>query len=171
MSTHIDTIASQLPQMSAEELSKIRQLTDMLLGGNKPTDAKPDDPTERIMYQALRSELSSLGLNSNISFSTFTESNYYKNWRRGLKVVDEFITKSFRGYVKTETQRLGLCRVLIQALIKDFKRNEIPVSVGTIARNIHRIPQAFDNAFPGYIESGMAYLVPQAMLRGKKPTS
>lgn len=169
MSIQIDTIASQLPLMNAEELSKIRQLTDMLLGGEKQ-EVRVENPTERIMFQALRAELSSIGLNSNISFTSFAEGNYYKSWKKGVTAVETFCNTAFRGYVKTETQRLGLCRVLLQALIKDFKRNNIPVSVGTIARNVHRIPQAFDNAFPGYIESGMAYLVPQAMLRGKKIT-
>lgn len=171
MSTHVDVIASQLPTMAAEDIAKIRQLTDVLLGKGKTEVVNFDDPTERIMFQALRAELDSLGINSNISHTSFAESRYYKNWKRGVKQVGEFCDKAFRGYVKSETQRLGLYRIFLQTLIKDFKRKDIPVSVGTIANNVHRVPQAFNNAFPGYVESGMAYLIPQAMLRGRKSVS
>lgn len=166
MTITVDGIASQLPTMNATELLKLRQLTDMLLGGDLPgTQAQIVDPNERILFEAVCQELAAAGIRGNIAYSAFVETKYIKSWKRGVKVVSEFIEKSFGKYANTEAQRLGLCRVLVQTLIKEFKRNGIPVSIGTLANNIHRIPQTFDRAFPRYLESGLAYLIPKALIR------
>jgi len=170
--SNIDSIASQLPAMSAADLLKVRQLTDMLLGQGQvtgtPAATKPDDRFEATMFEALKSELASVGINSNISYRAFSESKYFKSWKRGVDVVQKFVNDAFKGYLKTEAQRVGICRILVQTMIREFKDRGIPVSVGSVANNIHRIPQTFDRAFPGYLESGLAYLIPAALLRNKK---
>lgn len=168
MAMPMEMIASQLSGLNATDLAKVKQLTDMLLGG-QVRDCQPSitDPTERILFEAVKSELKAAGVNGAIGFDGFTESKFYPSWKRGVAVVAEFIDTNFKDYVKTEPQRIGICRILVQTMINDFRRNNIPVSVGTIARNIHRVPQTFERQFPGYIHSGLAYLIPASMLRKK----
>lgn len=164
MEITVDAIASHLTTLKQSELQKIRQLTDLLMGGGVST-TQPDDPFERIILEAIKSELSREGVRSAISYSSIMESKYAKAWRKGVGVTSEFVEKTFKDHIKTDNHRLGLCRVLARITIDELKKREIPISIGTIASNLQRVPQSFDNAFPGYIKSGLAYLVAESMLR------
>lgn len=162
MSIGVDNIVSQLPSMSVSELSKIKQLTELLIGGQGQETYDTDD--ERLLFQALKSELSAAGLHSALSYSSLT-GKYQKPWKRSVQVVSEFMDTSFAGLATTEAQRLGLCRIFVQAMIKEFKKRGIPVSLGTLASNLHRVQQAFDRAFPSYLQSGLAPLIVKSMQR------
>lgn len=170
MSTSIDTIASTLATMSAADLAKVRQLTETLLGGNQ-VEVQASDDNERILFEAVKLELAAVGIRSNISYGSFSQSSHYKFWKRGVKVTSEFLEGSFKGYANTEAQRLGLCRIFVQAIIQDFKRIGIPVSLGAIAKNLHRVQQAFDNSFPNYLQAGLAHLIPKMLMKSRRRAS
>jgi hypothetical protein len=170
MSTSIDTIASTLATLSAADLAKVRQLTDTLLGGTQ-VEVQATDDDERILFEAVKLELAAVGVRSNISYTAFSQTNNFKSWKRNCKVVAEFLDNSFSGYANTEAQRLGLCRIFIQAIIQDFKRIGIPVSIGAIAKNLHRVQQAFDNSFPNYLQAGLAHLIPKMLMKSKRRAS
>ncbi len=166
MTTSIDNIASQITTLKEADLIKLKQLTEMLLGGTEQATAiqySSDD--ERILFQAIQSELEAAGFRSRVQYSGITSGKYSKCWKKSVNTVTEFLDDAFSDYSKSEAQRLGLCRIFVQALIKEFKQRGIPVSAGTIVSNLHRVQQVFDRAFPSYLESGLAYLIPQAMLR------
>lgn len=165
MTSYVETIVSQLPTMSAGDLTKIRQLTEMLLGSQVEVQASDDD--ERIIFEAVKAELQATGIRTILSYGRFSQTRHFKSWKRGIPVVVGFLEDSFKGHANTEIERLALCRVFIQAMIRDFKRRGIPVSIGTIATNLHRVQQSFDNAFPSYLESGLAHLIPKALHRTK----
>jgi hypothetical protein len=163
MAQSLDTIASQLPSLKQSDLIKIRQLTDLLIGGGSET--QPENEFERMMLEAVKSELAREGVRSAISYKSITESRYANTWRKGVSVTNEFLDTTFKGHIKSDTHKLGLCRVLARITIDELKKREIPISIGTIASNLQRVPQSFDNAFPNYIRSGLAYLVADSMLR------
>jgi hypothetical protein len=60
---------------------------------------------------------------------------------------------------------MGLCRLLVSALMDELRSRGIGVAFGTVATNIGRLPEIFDSAFPGYLESGLGFVVPLAMKR------
>lgn len=167
MTSHVETIASQLPNMDANDLSKIRQLTDVLLGKQDEGQAQASDDDERIIFEAVKAELQLAGIRTVLSYGRFSQTRHFKAWKKSIPVVVSFLEDSFKGHAETETERLALCRVFIKAIIRDFKRRNIPVSIGTIATNLHRVQQSFDNAFPNYLQSGLAHLIPKALLRNR----
>lgn len=165
MSTAADSIASQLATMDYTELLKLRTLTDFWLQ-DKPT-VQFSSETEQILFEAIKAELSTAGVNNAIMFSTISTGKYLKAWKQSAASVNSFLDNSF-SQAKSRSQRLGLCRIFIQALIGELKYKKIPVSAGTIVRNLHHVHQVFDRAFPSYLESGLAYLVVKSMIRSKK---
>jgi len=164
---HAETMMTQLSTFDKTDLLQIRQLTDMLLGGTTSVETPVNDEREAMLFDAVRAELSANGFNGKIPFSNLKEGNYYKAWQKGLGVVNQFIDEHFQSHIKSKVQRIGICRIIIQVLLSDLKRLNIPPSLGTIARNLHRVPQTFDNQFPNYIQSGLAYLVIKAMTKRK----
>jgi hypothetical protein len=163
-----DAMMSQLSTFGKTDLLQIRQLTDVLLGGNTSAETPVIDDNESLLFEAVKAELSSNGLNGNIPFATLKDSRYYSSWCKGLVVVNQFIDQQFKGYITGRAVRIGATRILVQILLADLKRLGVPPSLGTIARNLHRVPQAFDNQFPGYINSGLAYLVVKAISTKRK---
>lgn len=163
-----DAMMSQLSTFGKNDLLQLRQLTDVLLGGNTTVTTQPTDDSEAILFDAVKAELSANGLNGNIPFGTLKESKYYNSWCKGLNVVKQFIDQHFQKYITSQPVRIGINRILIQILLADLKRLGVPPSLGTIARNLPRVPQAFDNQFPNYINSGLAYLVIKAITTKRK---
>lgn len=160
------SIISSLPKMSRSELVQVQQLTAILLSGSEPTNMLAD-AEEFLLFEALKSEFIAQGFNGRIPYDTLRSSKYYKTWQQGSKTIDDFIDKYFKKHIKTDIERSALLRTLIQCLMADLKRMKVPVSLGTIARNLHRTPQAFENSFPGYLRSGLAYLIVRALIKTK----
>lgn len=162
-----EALMSQLSTFDKNDLLQIRQLTEILLGNTVTTEPVILDEKESVLFDAVKAELAALGLNSKVPYEKLRVSSYYKSWGEGLEVVNQFINQHFQPYIQSKVQHIGICRIIIQVLLTDLKCLHIPISLGTIARNLHRVPQAFDNQFPNYIQSGLAHLVVQAMTKYK----
>jgi len=153
-------VMSQLSTLGQKDLLAVRQMTDMLLGSTLPS--KPDD-SDTLLFDAACQELAAHGLNGRIAYNTFRTSRYFKAWQAGVEVVEQFIEQHFKNYITHQVQRSALYRTFIESLIAELRRQKVPCSIGTIATNMHRVPQAFDGQFPGYLQAGLAYLVVKAM--------
>jgi hypothetical protein len=162
-----EALMSQLSTYDKTDLIQIHQLTEMLLGNTMPEKQQILDDKEAILFDAVKAELAALGLNYKIPYATLSSSNYYKSWLTGLETVNQFLEQHFMRCMRSKAQRIGVSRIIIQVLLADMKRQHIPTSLGTIARNLYRVPQSFDNQFPNYIQSGLAHLVVQAMTKHK----
>lgn len=162
----INTVISSLPSMGRTELRNMQQAISLLLAEQPATDARHQaDSFEMLLYQAVAEELKSRGIRQHIPFEAFTQTRQYKAWKRGLQHVKDFISSQFKNHAKDERAKRGLLRLLISALCDELKERNISVGLSTIASNISRLPEVFDNAFPGYLSSGLAFIVPLAMKR------
>ena len=160
---HASSVMTQLSTFAESDLLQIQKLTNMLLGTNTANVPIQQDDDDTMLFDSVRAELAANGLNGRIPYSTLKESKFYKNWCSGLDVVNQFIETHFKEHISRKTQRVAICRVIVQVLVLELKRQKIPASLGTIARNMHRVPQAFDNQFPGYLKCGLAYLIVKSM--------
>jgi len=55
----------------------------------------------------------------------------------------------------TKGERLALFSLSLSLLIKHFNKNEIPVSLSSISKNLDKIPGVVGNSFPGYATNGL----------------
>lgn len=163
MNLQADTIVSILPTLSENDLAKIRQATDVLIG--KQSIDEPTDKNEQLIFHSVKQELASIGIRHNIPYSQFSESRAYKAWRKGVVIFNNFLEDSFERYLKNEAHRMAMTQILVQTIIADLKKRDIAVSISTIAYNLQRVQQAFDNSFPGYLNSGLEYLIPMSMVK------
>ena len=84
--------------------------------------------------------------------------------RRNINGLPEFVQKHFGKISKVD--RLGVYVLMHNILINDLRKRNIPVSIGSICRNLNRITETFNNEFPGYFESGMGKVILFAMKKG-----
>lgn len=152
-------IISILPKLSQDELNKITEASKFLT----KKQIKNVDEYEWL-FEAMLSELKIHGIRRYISFINFTETSNFKFFKKGSLEVLSFLKDVFPKY-KSRVQKTGISRILIASLIRDMRSKHIPVTLGTISKNIHRLPEIFEISFPNYIESGLAHLIPQQMER------
>lgn len=159
------TVVSQLPTIDHKGLLTIQRALAMLLTTEEQNSGGHPDGFEAVMYEALIAEFEERGLRRAISWDQFRKMNQYRNWRRNLPAVEDFMNTHFKEHMKDRRVRSGICRLLIGSLMNELKRRELSISYGIICSNIGRLSEVFDNAFPGYLQSGMAGIIPMVLKR------
>ena len=78
--------------------------------------------------------------------------------------VESFVAKSFPGLKATE--KMACYRILADLLVRhaDYvaKKAHIPLSAKLVFNCVDKLPGLIDNAFPGYIESGLISMIIKA---------
>jgi len=149
----LNDILAQLPKLGQRELSMLRAAVDHLLDGSNEGDET------RPLYDVMAGSVG----RGYLSFHLFQKMTAYRTWRRDSPAVVQFIETTFPQSHKVT--KVAIMSFLVSGLIDDMKMLRIPITLGTVTKHIHRLPQVFDNCFPSYRESGLAELVVKAMER------
>jgi len=152
-------IISALTNLTQDELTQIKEAATFLT----KKQIKNIDKYEWL-FRAMIEELKIHGVNPYTNFTNFTGTQNFKFFKKGFNVIDSFFKDVYPKYTK-HIQKIGISRILIAALIRDMRSMHIPVTLGTVSKNIHRLPEVFEKSFPNYIQSGLAHLIPQQMER------
>lgn len=165
--SNVESIVSQLAMLSKDDLKKVKSMSDFLLGGDEAgTPSNPEDPFEEVLFQSINAEMQNLGFRP-VSYSAFKEMNAYKAWKRDWPSAKEFLQTSFGKEGEKKSVQIAICRIIIKESVTWMRKVGIPVTTANACKAVGKFPQLFDRAFPGYLASGIAYLVPAALLKAK----
>lgn len=145
-------IISALPKLKPKELASIKAAIEQL----QPTEA-PDKDVQ-LLYDAILTTI-----NSTLPWAKFEGSSAYKDFQTHALGAILFITKTFNSSTRTTT--FSVMRLMIGLLGNDLHKMGIHPTLGSVCRNLNRLPMVFDDAFPNYRESG---LVPMLMKQMEK---
>lgn len=105
-----------------------------------------------LMLCRLMSEvLGSIGMNfTPWSIGKLVNENHAAKWGAVLSILE------FKDPTKSTTRnaRDVLYRKALTLLVKDIQRMKLPLGPRLILSHLHRIPQIYDKAYPGYIKGG-----------------
>ena len=149
----LSTIIKQLPQLTQQELSILKAAIDEL-SDRQATESEPP------LYDVLRRVIGTVG-----PYSAFKLTQAYKQWRKHVLSVNTFMGLYFPQATKIE--RMALMTFIVRALVNDLKGRDVPVTVGSVVKNLGRFGQVFEDQFPNYLGSGLAPLILTA-LKGKQ---
>lgn len=138
-----------LPTLTATELLQIRAASDYLLQGAETDRHKPEVQLYRAMAHVCE---------SHVSFESFKGTSAYRHWRRHSPTVLGFATEHFPWFKSVNAHYALLCR-LMGLLAADLQGKGLPLTPRVMTSNLGRMPAVFDDAFPGYIRSGLTHLV------------
>jgi hypothetical protein len=141
----INDLIKQLPKLTQSELKLLRLAIDEL-------SVRKDDEGESYLYSAL---LKATG--SRTPYSLFMKTTAYPHWRRHLPDIERFIATNFPS--ANRITGLALATFTLQALCQDLKRRNVPISMGSVAKNLGRFADVFEDQFPGYLSSGLGPLI------------
>ena len=153
MSSNVNDVLKLLPKLSQQELAVVRAAVDHLLDGS---DIVQGDSTLSL-YDVVSAAVG----RGYLSFQEFRKMTAYKTWRRDGPAVVQFIERTFpQSHKVTKT---AIMSFLVRALIDDMKMLKIPITIGTVTKQISQLPQVLDRCFPGYVESNMTHVIVKAM--------
>ncbi len=152
-------IISALPKLSQDELRKINEASKFL---TKKQIKNIDD--YEWLFEAMLQELKIHGVYRYVGFTNYTDTPSFLHFKKGAKEVIAFLEDVFPTY-QSRLQKTGISRILIASLIRNMRSMHIPVTLGTVSKHIHRLPEVFEISFPNYIQSGLAHLILQQMER------
>lgn len=144
-------MVKSLPFCSPHQLDNIKNRVGVFLtNGSKGYERKEDQ--NRTFYQAIEQSLSSLNISSQ-PYAVFVKQSYYPSFHRDAPKVLAFVYHHAPSLDRSG--RMRLYQILCHCLIRDLQNQQASISIGTVCKNIHRMPQVFGDAFPGYIEAGL----------------
>src|SRR5262245_27093331 len=118
----LSEIIAKLPQLGQQDLQTLKATIDQLLH-------KQDKEAEPMLYDVLRRVLGNVQ-----PYSVFRGTQAYKKWRRHAEYAQTFIDKNFPE--ANRVQRMALMTFVVQALVRDLKARDVPITVGTLVNNL-----------------------------------
>ena len=150
-----DQILGSLPTLTKADLQALQTVIGGLLGNGATKQApNPNDP-QVWLFEALAA---TLHLRQSY-YPAFMASPVGKTFNKNAPVALGFMTDVFEVAMGSKTSAIGLMRYLLGLLVADLKVKKVPVTRNSIVSNLIRLPEVFENAYPGYIQSGVAKLV------------
>ena len=152
--TKLRQVLSLLPVLNQSELATVKTAAEQLLVSSGAGSDEPD-----LLYDALIS-----ALNVKLPYSRLS-SSMRKAWDKNAPIVVQFMEVTWPVTKEQKIMRLAMMKFLINLVIDELKAQRVPISLGTVITNLHRIEEIFDRHFPSYRESGLSGLIIKAMER------
>jgi len=155
----LNKLLASLPSLSKADLATVCAAADSLLGLIGGLPATSNNPAATPLFDAVTH---ALGLR--LGFAAFQATATYKTFRRGEVAVNDFVDAAFPEACD-KVSRNAILIFLVECLMDDLKARHVPLSIGALCNNLERAPQVFRDAFPGYVENGLAHLIFKSMTR------
>jgi hypothetical protein len=142
-----DDLMKLLPTLSEEQVKIITAWA-----ARYKVEKLADDENARLCLDIINKELG-----TTIPFSALKAP-----WVVNASNMAYFVDQSFPK-IKTKAVRYALFKMCIGFIIEDLKVKKIPVTFGTIWLHLVRVPQLFDEQYPGYRQAKLTGVILKAM--------
>lgn len=157
-------IISTLPRLSAEQLEEVRKRISALQALSGKTagkiEAAPIQAADEFDYllEGVLEEIRARGLGPTIPGGfRIRKLKSFANYSEKSGRIKELLAKNLGpGIKRAEYRALGL--ILARSLARSLEV-WTEISLDTMLRNIDKIPDALDQAFPGYLNSGLLHML------------
>lgn len=157
MSLTIDDIMKALSTFNSDELIKIQATSTFLLKGRKKESTiAVAESTEELFYEIMEDVLSSNHVKTT-NYHFFKRTVNYKKFKEQVEFLSDFVDQIFRPKRLSRIQRRKIFGLMIEAQLEWFKELGFNLSVSSFVNNLHHCTSNLENAFPGYIGSGLMF--------------
>jgi len=149
----INAILSQLPKLSAADLTKIEQAIKLAKSfGGGPTTAQHGiiNPWGEVLLDCII-EVTQETVGYPIAKETLRGLTAYQSFRKKLPGLTEFIEHAAPEF----QQRRTICKLGIELLFGYLHRPDRMTGPSTLMQQIHRLPDALNAQFPSYAAAGL----------------
>jgi len=143
-------IYKELGGLPKKDLQALQGRVNHLLNYTRTTTI-PTSPLPEDLYQAIQTTLIPRQ-HSCLHWSLFQKQDSYAQFVERVNTLSLFFT----AHTPTnKVERVAFYLFLIRLLVASLEEQHVPISSRALCTNIHRLPDMIDQAFPGYLESGL----------------
>lgn len=153
MSPNKDQILGALPTLSKADLISVHAVAGQLLGAAGATPQSGTGQTAQI-FDALAGALC-----LTVPYTSFDVTSTARKFDAQLPDLTVFLNVQFSGWDKNKLTQLAFLKMLFGLLADDLKGRGVAPTLGIMVVNLRRLPEVFDNAFPGYREAGLGKMI------------
>jgi hypothetical protein len=147
----------ELPKLSKAEVATLQKAIAFLHDAPNPVELSP---FEDLVYSSL---MTTLG--KRVPYRQFVESAHGKAYKRDISFTEQFFEPLLRGTPRVVNN--AFMRNVWRLAAEDLQRRNIPVGINSMAYSVSRLPDIFNAAFPGYVDSGAVNLIFKSLKKGK----
>lgn len=141
-----DQIIGALAALSQRDLLAIKTVASSLLLQGVPEAQNNPENAQGWLFAALAGVMNT-GPRLPASVKFFS---------KNAPVFLGFVSTHFEWAMHKKVDALAVMTGLLQLLVSDLKARGVPVTYTTVSVHLPRVAEVFENAFPGYIASGLA---------------
>jgi hypothetical protein len=149
-----DLILAALPTLTRPDLEQVAAMAQTLLGGRVGNVEPPASPLAAALIQALGE-----AINAPVPLSNLTGTTTGKTFQKHLPAIGKFLDAHFSNWSTNKLTQAAFLHMLMELLRDDLKERGLTPSLGIMVTNLGRLPEVFDNAYPGYLEAGLGDMV------------
>lgn len=149
-----DQILAALPGLPPDDLKALRAALVSLLGAEATGAAPMPKGAQAAIFEALQGST-----RASMGWEKFSRTASAKHFGQNAPIFADFMARAFGPATKQRNAQLALAKLLVGLLAADMARRRVPVSIGSLALNLHNVEAAFDRAYPGYIQSGLCSVI------------
>jgi hypothetical protein len=150
MNQDLQKVIDALPHLTQAELQSVKARIGFLIKNSVPVETEIS--TQELMaLDCIVEALSSIGVQFPQVHKLKRQSN--QAFQGKVKILFDYF-----GCI-SKIESCSLLSIGLKLLIEDMKEFNIPISGGSVMRNIGRIPTLMNRAFPGYAEAGLLQMI------------
>lgn len=170
MSRNYDKVTNLLPNLQIDEIKQVRDRCEALLalrgesvgGASGVVDVNSH---EYMIYEAMVRKLKDLGHHQVRPYQVFAGTNEYKHFKKNVDIFNTYFEQTLSKFKRVQKQRFF--RLCVDLLAEDLAYHKLALTEGVLARNIGRLPDVVERAFPGYAQAGMLSVVITKNIEGR----
>jgi len=147
---------SHLPELSREQLQQLAARVAFLLGDNKKGAREDGDGIETWLLDGIRYELKCRGLPDDFPLAAVKRWKQYKEFSQVAPHVGEWLDGLIPDMTRVE--RVSLSNVAAETLAYHLS-TFTTVGLEQMLHFYGRVPDAFNNAFPGYAANNWVRMI------------
>lgn len=148
-----EQILASLPKLTRPDLEAVHAVAGSLLGGRVSNVGAGASPVAVTVFDAL---VTTLGVFTTLATYTPVVTRQFE---KRLPALEAFLGEKINLWKEGKVTQMAFLRMIFGLLADDLKNRGVVPTVGIMIVNMGRIPEVFDDAFPGYIESNMAAVI------------
>lgn len=165
----LQTVLTLIPQLTSEEKISVKAALSLLTTTPLPSEIStratvPSDEAQ-ICYETICRSMVNKGV-SCPPWGSFRHLDIYRLFINEQPQIKSYIQKHF-GEIKL-SQRQRLYYLFGELLVDWVHRNELPLKLGLVFKNLKLIPELVERSFPGYAEQGW---LPMILALGNRENS
>lgn len=149
-----DAVLATLPTLTRPELEQVHAIATTLLGGRTGNVAPAASPLAGALLAAV-----SEAVNATVTPSNLQGTASGRHFEKHLPSAIKFLNGHFEGWQDNKLVQTAFLSMLMELLRDDLKERGVTPSIGIMISNLTRLPEVFENAYPGYLEAGMGLVV------------